>query len=106
MPKFMYLVDYTSAGSGGLMKEGGTKRRTAIEKVVKKLGGTLEAFYFSFGHEDAVTIVDLPDSVSAAAFSLAVGATGVATIRTVPLLTCEDVDRACKTPIAYRKPGA
>ena len=37
----------------GLIKDGGSKRRAAVETLVKGLGGRLEAFYFAYGEADA-----------------------------------------------------
>jgi uncharacterized protein with GYD domain len=54
----------------GLLDEGGFKRREAAEQAVKSVGGTLEAFYFSFGDKDFYVIVDMPDNVSTTAASL------------------------------------
>jgi uncharacterized protein with GYD domain len=36
----------------------------------KGLGGTLEAFYYAFGDIDAFGIADMPDNISATAFSI------------------------------------
>jgi uncharacterized protein with GYD domain len=72
---------------------------------VESLGGKLESFYFSFGERDAIVIADLPDSIAAAALSLAVSATGSVRLATHPLLTPEDIDRACDRKTAYKAPG-
>lgn len=106
MPKYMFAVDYTTSGAKGLAKEGGSARRDVVNKVANRLGGTVECFYFSFGKDDAVVIVDLPDNVAAAAVSLAVSASGAGAIVTTPLLTVEEIDRACKKPVGYKAPGA
>ena len=50
-------------------------------------------------------IVELPDNVSAAAVGLAVSATGLASTKTVVLLTPEEIDRAAKTNVDYKAPG-
>jgi uncharacterized protein with GYD domain len=50
--------------------------------------------------------VDLPDNESAAAVALTVNAAGGATIRTVVLLTPEEVDAAAERSVDYRPPGA
>jgi uncharacterized protein with GYD domain len=105
MPKYMVQASYTSDGTKGLMKEGGTKRRATVEANVKAAGGTVEAFYFAFGDADAFVIVDLPDNASAAALSLAVNASGAVTLKTHVLLTPEEVDRATKKSVKYRAPG-
>jgi uncharacterized protein with GYD domain len=106
MPKYMFEVDYTTDGAKGLAKDGGTKRREVVSKVAGKLGGTVECFYFSFGKNDAVVIVDLPDNVAAAAVSVAVSASGAGAIVTTPLLTVDEIDRACKKSVGYKAPGA
>jgi uncharacterized protein with GYD domain len=51
-------------------------------------------------------IADLPDAKTAAAVSLAVNAAGAARLRTVVLLTPEEVDAAVKQSVDYRPPGA
>src|SRR5262245_11465173 len=73
MPKYLYEASYTAEGVKGLLKDGGSKRRAAVETLVKGLGGRVEALYFAYGDRDAYVIVDLPDSASATAVSLAVG---------------------------------
>jgi uncharacterized protein with GYD domain len=105
MPKFLFQANYTSEGAKGIVKEGGTARRAAIEKAAAALGGRLEAFYFAFGAVDAYVIVDLPDNVTAAAMALAVGQSGLASTKTVVLLTPEETDAATKKTVNYRGPG-
>jgi uncharacterized protein with GYD domain len=105
MPKYLVQASYTKEGLKGLLKEGGTARREAVEKAVKGMGGTLEAFYYAFGFADVVGIADLPDNVNAAAFSLLVTAAGGATVQTTVLITPEEVDKAAKKTLDYRPPG-
>lgn len=105
MPKFLVEASYTPEGLKGLLKDGGTGRRAAIEAAAKSLGGKLEAMYFAFGKHDVVTIVDAPDNVSAAAMALAVNASGSAVTRTTALLTPEEVDQAVKRTVRYKAPG-
>jgi uncharacterized protein with GYD domain len=105
MAKFLFEAKYTSEGAKGIIKDGGSARREAIEKAVTGLGGRLESFYFAFGGVDAYVIVDLPDNTTAAAMALAVGQSGLATTRTVVLLTMEETDAATKKSVTYRGPG-
>jgi uncharacterized protein with GYD domain len=105
MPKFLWQASYTSEGVQGVLKEGGTGRRAAVEKLVQGLGGRLEAFYFAFGSDDAIVIADLPDQRSAAAVGLTVNAQGHTQLKTVVLLTPEEIDEAVKTTVDYRPPG-
>jgi uncharacterized protein with GYD domain len=106
MAKYLWTVHYTVEGAKGLVKEGASGRRTAVEKLVQSAGGKIESFYYSFGEADAFIVVDLPDEVSAAAVSLTVAAGGGARIGTSRLLTIEEFDMAAKKKLTYRPPGA
>ena len=105
MPKYLAHASYTVEGLKGLLKDGGTKRREVIEQLAKGLGGTLEAFYYAFGDDDVFAILDFPDNVSAMAVSMAINASGGATVKTTVLLTPEEVDQATKKTVDYRPPG-
>lgn len=105
MPKYLWEACYTEEGTKGLLKEGGSKRRAAVEEAVKGLGGKLETFYYAFGNTDVYAIVELPDAEAVAAFSLVVKAAGAASVRTIVLLAPEQIDAATKKGIAYRPPA-
>ena len=105
MPKYLFQGSYTEEGLRGLLEEGGSKRREAAEQVVKSVGGTLEAYYFAFGDNDFYVIVDMPDNVSITAASLIVNASGAVKVKTIVLLTPEEVDQAVKRTVDYRPPG-
>jgi len=106
MAKYLVVASYTAEGIKGIVSKGGSARKEAVTKMVTGLGGNVESFYFGFGEGDAYVIVDLPDNVSAAAVGLAVSATGLASTKTVVLLTAEEIDRAAKTQVTYKAPGA
>lgn len=106
MPKYLIKASYTADGARGLMKEGGSSRRALIEKLMRDLGGRVEAFYFAYGDADAYVITDVPDTASGLAVSLAVNASGAVTLTTIPLITPEELDAATKKAVAYRAPGA
>ena len=106
MPKFLFEASYTLGGARGVQSAGGTSRRDAVAEVAESLGGQLEAFYFAFGDRDAYVIADVPDNESATAIALTVNAAGGATVRTVVLLTPEEVDAAAKRSVDYRPPGS
>jgi len=106
MPLYLWEANYTAEGTKGLLKEGGTKRRAAVQQAVEKAGGKLHAFYYAFGKTDLFGIAEFPDHATAAAVSLAVNAAGTATLRSTPLLTPEEMDAAAKKTVAYRPPGA
>lgn len=105
MPKFLITASYTAEGAKGILKSGGTARRKAVEELLASVGGTLEAFYFAFGEEDAVLIIDLPDAASASAIAMAVNASGTVKSRTTVLIPVEEVDQAAKREVHFRPPG-
>ncbi|MCZ0988498.1 GYD domain-containing protein [Streptomyces diastatochromogenes] len=106
MPKFLIQASYTAEGTKGLLREGASGRRAAVDQVVTGLGGTVEAMYFVFGEDDLVIIVDFPDPVSMAAASLTVKASGALHTRATPLLTLDEIDEAARRQVAFRAPGA
>jgi uncharacterized protein with GYD domain len=105
MSKYLFEVDYSVEGTKGLLKDGGSKRRASLEAAVKSLGGSVEAFYFTYGVRDAITIVELPDDADAVALSLTASASGSVAFKTTPLIEPEVVDRATKKTVSYRPPG-
>jgi uncharacterized protein with GYD domain len=106
MPRYMIEGSYTDAGTTGLLQEGGSSRRDTVAKLIEGMGGSLEAFYYTFGNRDVIAIYSVPDESTAAAFAMAVNRSGKVRITTHPLLTAEDVDRAAKLTVGYRAPGA
>ena len=106
MSKYLIIANYTSDGVKGVMAAGGSARRAAVDESITKLGGSLESFYFGFGEDDAYVLVDLPDNVAAAAIGMQVGASGMCAVRTIVLLTPEEIDRASQAPSTYRPPGS
>jgi uncharacterized protein with GYD domain len=105
MPKYLFQANYTDDGVHGLLKEGGSSRRAAVEKGAQSVGGKVESFYFAFGEVDAFIVLDLPDNVTASALALAVNASGGAVTTTTVLMTPEEVDAAVKKSPSYRAPG-
>jgi len=106
MPKYLFEARYAAEGAQGLASEGGTARRAAVTKMIEGSGGKLESFHFAFGDVDAFVIVELPDAVTAAAAAVTINKSGEVTVRTVPLLTPEEMDAACKKSVSYRPPGS
>jgi uncharacterized protein with GYD domain len=106
MPKYLIEATYTAEGARGIRKAGGTARRAEVQKMVESLGGRLEAFFFTFGENDVLTILDLPENLTAAALSLAVTSSGAVRTNTKVLLTAEEIDAAVKARVDYRPPGS
>lgn len=105
MPKYLFTGSYTQAGVKGILAEGGSGRRGAVEKLAESVGGSIEAFYFAFGSDDFYVLADLPNNEAAAAIALTVSGSGAGGARTVVLLTPEEIDAATKLSPSYRPPG-
>ena len=106
MPKYLFQANYTAQGIQGLLNEGGSSRRQVFEDMAKEQGGALESFYYAFGGTDLYLTFELPDTATAAAVSLSIGAGGALSITTVQLITPEEIDEACGKTVTYRPPGA
>src|SRR5689334_10490588 len=105
MAKYLIEASYTLEGVRGMAKEGGSRRREAATTAIQGLGGKVEAFYFAFGGPDAFVIADMPDNAAAAAASVAINSTGAVNVKTIVLLTPEEIDDAVKKTVNYRAPG-
>ena len=106
MGHFLIKASYTQSGIQGVLKDGGTGRRAAIDALVASVGGTVESCYWALGDDDIIILVELPDAVAAAAVAATVGASGAASIRTTVLLTAAEVDAAVAKHPSYRAPGS
>ena len=105
MPKYLVQFSYTGDGLKGLVREGGSKRREAIEQLVKSMGAKLEAYYFAYGEYDGIAIVEGKDMVNHVAGILAINASGAVKTKTTVLITPEEIDQAVKMIPSYRAPG-
>jgi uncharacterized protein with GYD domain len=105
MPRYLIQASYTAEGVRGVIAEGGSSRRDAAVGVAERLGGQLESFYFAFGADDVVTIIEFPDNVSAAAVGMTVAASGLINTRVTVLLTPEEIDQAAQKSVSFRAPG-
>lgn len=90
MPRYMLEVAYTPEAWATLVKQP-EDRVEAVRPAIRNLGGKIETAYFAFGEYDLVVIVNMPDNVSVAAFSIAASAGGsVKAIKTTPLMTIRE----------------
>ncbi len=105
MAKYLIQGNYVGEGIKGLLKEGGTSRREAIEELASSLGGSVESVYYAFGDTDAYVILDMPDHASVTAAALMASATGAVNVKTTVLMTPEEIDEAAKKTPSYRAPG-
>jgi uncharacterized protein with GYD domain len=106
MPKYLITGSYTLDGIRGVKAKGGSARREAIKEAARSLGGSVEAVYFAFGENDFYVIGDLPDNTAAMALALEGCSSGGLRMKTVVLVTPEEVDAAAARQVGYRPPGA
>ena len=106
MAKYLFKGSYSATGAAGLMKEGGSAREKGLSELVAGMGGKVESFYYAFGTDDVVGVVDIPDVVTGVALSLAVNASGSVSVNITQLITPADMDAASQMVVNYRPPGA
>jgi uncharacterized protein with GYD domain len=107
MARYLFQASYTSEAWAAQVSHP-QNRIEVIRPVIERLGGRLECAYLAFGEYDVIGIMEMPDNVSAAAFSLAASAGGgLKGVKTTPLLTVEEGIEALKKAagIGYRAPG-
>jgi len=107
MPYYLLQVAYTPDAWAAQLKNP-QNRVEAIRPAVDRLGGKIECAYLAFGEYDVVVVLDMPDNVSAAAFSIAASAGGaVKAAKTTALMTMEEGIEAMRKAgtAGYRPPG-
>ena len=107
MAKYLFQGSYTSEAWAAQVQNP-QNRLDVVRPVIERLGGRIECAYLAFGEYDVVLIVEMPDNVSMAAFSLAAAAGGaVKAVKTTPLMTIEEGIEAMKKAggAGYRPPG-
>jgi len=99
MPHYLVQTAYTPQACAAMVKSP-QDRLEPIRQVVERLGGKLLSMHMAFGEYDVVGMAEMPDNVSAAAFSLAISAGGgVKAVKTTPLMTMQESIEA------FRKAG-
>ncbi len=75
MAHYLVQVSYTPEAWAAMVKNP-QDRIAAVAPVVERVGGRIVGGWLAFGDYDIVAICDMPDNVSAAAFSMAASAGG------------------------------
>jgi len=108
MPSYLLQVAYTPEALKALIAKP-QDRGEIVRKSIEKLGGKVIGTWMSFGDYDVVSLVEMPDNVTAASFALAVAAGGSCkSVKTTPLLSMEEGVAALKKAGAstYKPVGA
>ncbi|HUB50739.1 MAG TPA: GYD domain-containing protein [Terracidiphilus sp.] len=105
MPAYLLQVAYTQQALSALVAAP-QDRTQALKKCLKNLGGKMVGSWFAFGEYDLVVVIEMPDNVSAAAWSLAIAAGGaLKSVKTTPLMSIEEgLEALKKAPESGYKP--
>jgi uncharacterized protein with GYD domain len=94
MPYYLIQTAYTPESWEKMIKHP-QDRVELVRPAIESMSGRIDAGYISFGEYDLAAIVEFPDNVSAAAFSISVAAKGgVKTFKTTPLMTTAEAQDA------------
>jgi uncharacterized protein with GYD domain len=109
MAKYVIFFTYTSEAWARMIQSPGD-RTAAVRQLTDSVGGSVESVYWMFGAQDGLVVFDVPDSISAAALSVAVGSTGsFKSLETHELLSQEQLgqvlSRSKIAAQAYQAPG-
>jgi uncharacterized protein with GYD domain len=110
MAKYAITGGYTSESWAKMIENPGS-RTAAVTKLTEAIGGKLEAFYWSFGDDDFLAIIEGPDDVAAGALAVAVGSSGaLRNLKTTKLFTADEgvklLQKAKAAKAAYSPPGS
>jgi uncharacterized protein with GYD domain len=108
MAKYAVFFRFTSAAVKGLM-ELPSDRATVVASLCSAAGTRMESYHLMFGTWDGFVVFEVPDSLSAAAVSLAVTSTGAfATLETHELIESDDLNGilAKASSLTYTPPGS
>jgi len=110
MGKYAILGGYTAEAWAKMIENPGA-REAAVRKTAEAVGAKLEQFFWSFGDDDYLVIVDAPDDITAGAVSVAVGSSGsLRNLRTIKLITQEEgrklLEKAKMAKAVYAPPGS
>ena len=91
MAYYLVQVTYAPEAWAAMVKNPQDRMKNAVQPVAEKLGGKVIGCWLAFGEYDAIAVLDLPNNVSAAAFSFVASAGGaIKSIKTTPLMTFEE----------------
>ena len=109
MPFYLFQGSYTTAAIKAMV-ENPQDREGPARAVIEAAGGKLHHFFFAFGKDDIVCLLEAPDDTAVAAVALAVGAGGaLSSGRTTRLMSAreaKDAMTAAKAASASYEPPA
>jgi uncharacterized protein with GYD domain len=110
MPHYMFRFCFKDNAIKALT-ETPNDRQAAAQQLIEAFGGRMVSYYFALGEYDGYVVTEFPDTVSAAAASLRVAASGsFSKFETHALMTPAEAMRAMQKvkdagPGSYRPPA-
>jgi uncharacterized protein with GYD domain len=110
MAKYALIGGYTAEAWSKMIDNPGG-RMEAARKVIESVGAKLEVYYWCFGEDDYLGIIEAPDDTTAGAVAIAMGSSGsLRNLRTIRLITQEEgkalLEKAKTAKAAYAPPGS
>jgi uncharacterized protein with GYD domain len=94
MPHYMFQGRYATQAIKAMV-DNPQDRETAARALVEAAGGQMHGFFFCFGQDDLVAIVEFPDDTAMASCAMVLGASGaLAGGATTKLLTSSEAQSA------------
>ena len=106
MSYYLIQASYTSQAIAAMVKNP-QDRAAAVRPMIEKAGGKLHGLWFTFGDTDIVAIAEMPNNVSAASLSMAIGASGtMSSYRSTPMMTSGEAVEAMQKAggVTYQAP--
>ena len=106
MPRYLIQASYSSESVQNMIRNP-QDRAAVVGAMAERWGGSMEGFYFAFGDYDVVAIVDVPDNVTMAAISMAVGGSGgLKAFKTTVLVSMDEAMEAMRKAgtLGYQPP--
>jgi uncharacterized protein with GYD domain len=105
MSYYLIQASYTPQAIAAMVKNP-QDRAAAVRPMIERAGGKLHGLWFAFGDTDIVAIAEMPSNASAAAISMAIGATGtMSSYRSTPLMTSAEAVEAMQKASAVSYPA-
>ena len=110
MARYVIFFAYSSGSWEQLIKNPEFDRTAAMRQIADSMGGTLESVNWMFGPYDGIEVLDVPDSITAAALSVTLISSGAFRhVETHELLNEQQMSQAIqkgnRSRQAYRPPG-
>lgn len=108
MAHYLIQASYNPEAIASMVKNP-QDRGAIVSRLAEGWGGRAEAFYFAFGNDDVVAIVEVPDNVTMAAISMAIAASGaLKAFKTTVLIPMNEAVEAMRKAgsIGYQPPSA